>query len=215
MTHLLYASRSSSRRRLLRAAALAVSTVAASAVLPGCVLLVGGAAVGGGLMITDRRTSGAQVEDEAIELKSASRIREAVGDRAHASVTSFNRVALVTGEVPTEADRDAVINAVKGVENVHTVDDELLVGQNASLSTISSDTVITSRVKGAFVEAKDLQANAIKVVTERGNVYLMGIVTEREADRATEIARGVPSVMKVVRVFEVISEAELANLQRK
>jgi osmotically-inducible protein OsmY len=199
----------------LRAAALAGLAAGAGTVLPGCVLLVGGAAVEGGLIITDRRTSGAQVEDEAIELKSGSRIRDAVGDRAHAHVTSFNRIALVSGEVPTEADHDAVVRAVKSVDNVRTIDDELLVGPNASLSTVSSDTLITSRVKAAMVQAKDLQANAIKVVTDRGNVYLMGIVTEREAARATDLARGVPGVMKVVRVFEVISEADLAALQNK
>ncbi|HEX4508438.1 MAG TPA: BON domain-containing protein [Burkholderiaceae bacterium] len=213
MTHPLTPLRLS--RPLLRTAALAVSVAAAAAVLPGCVLLLGGAAVGGGLIVTDRRTSGAQLEDESIELKSSKRIREAIGDGAHAGVTSFNRVALVSGEVPTEADHEAVIRAVKGVDNVRNVDDELLVGPNASLSTVSSDTVITSRVKAALVEAKDLQANAIKVVTDRGNVYLMGIVTEREAARATDLARGVPGVMKVVRVFEVVSEAELANLQHK
>jgi osmotically-inducible protein OsmY len=213
MTHPLTPLRLS--RPLLRTAALAVSVAATAAVLPGCVLLLGGAAVGGGLIVTDRRTSGAQLEDESIELKSSKRIREAIGDGAHAGVTSFNRVALVSGEVPTEADHEAVIRAVKGVDNVRNVDDELLVGPNASLSTVSSDTVITSRVKAALVEAKDLQANAIKVVTDRGNVYLMGIVTEREAARATDLARGVPGVMKVVRVFEVVSEAELANLQHK
>jgi osmotically-inducible protein OsmY len=213
MTH--FASRPASRRRLLHIAALAACLAATGAVLPGCVALLGGAAVEGGLIITDRRTSGAQLEDQSIELKAAKRIRETTGDRAHAHVTSFNRIVLISGEVPTDADRDAVERAVRGIENVRSVDDELLVGENASLSTISSDTVITSRVKAAFVEAKDLQANAIKVVTDRGNVYLMGIVTDREAERASELARGVPSVLKVVRVFEVISEADLANLQNK
>jgi len=205
----------STRRRALHAIALAASAAAVTSALQGCVLLLGGAAVEGGLVLTDRRTSGAQLEDEAIELKSGQRIHDAVGDRAHVSVTSYNRVALITGEVPTEADKATVVNTVKGIENVHNVDDELVVGANATLSTISSDTVITSRVKTALFGAKDVQSNSIKVVTARGNVYLMGLVTEREAARATEIARNVPSVMKVVRVFEILSEAELANLQNK
>jgi len=207
------------RRSRLPAAArtAAVFSLAAAVLgtLPGCVAVVGGAAVGSALMLSDRRSSGAQIEDESIELKSGSKIKAAIGDRGHVNVTSYNRIVLVTGEVPSEADKTAVIEALRGIENVGNVDDELLVGPNSSISSRSSDTYITSKVKGALVDAKDLQSNAIKVVTERGNVYLMGRVTEREATRATEIARSTSGVMKVVRVFEILSEAELANLQNK
>jgi osmotically-inducible protein OsmY len=176
---------------------------------------VGGAAVGGALMMSDRRSSGAQIEDESIELKSGGKIQGAIGDRGHVNVTSYNRIVLVTGEVPTDADKTAVIAAIRSIENIANVDDELLVGPNSSMSTRSSDSYITSKVKTAFVDAKDLQSNAIKVVTERGNVYLMGRVTDREATRATEIARSTSGVMKVVRVFEILSESDLANLQNK
>jgi osmotically-inducible protein OsmY len=207
------------RRPHLRAAArvAAIVSITASALcaLQGCVAVVGGAAVGGALMMTDRRSSGAQIEDESIELKSGGKIQGAIGDRGHVNVTSYNRIVLVTGEVPTDADKTAVITALRSIENVGNVDDELLVGPNSSMSTRSSDAYITSKVKTAFVDAKDIQSNAVKVVTERGNVYLMGRVTEREATRATEIARSTSGVMKVVRVFEILSEAELANLQNK
>ena len=176
-------------------------------------LVLGGAMVGGALSFTDRRTSGAQLEDETIELKSGSRLRDALSDRAHVNVTSYNRSALLTGEVPTDADRAAAELAVTGIENVRGIVNELVVAFNSSLTARSSDTIVTSKVKAGFLDAKDLQSNAIKVVTERGVVYLMGRVTEREAGRAAELARSVGGVSRVVKVFEVISEAELAQLQ--
>jgi osmotically-inducible protein OsmY len=213
-----FTTRSMSRalaRSLLRAALAAPLAAASFGALQGCVAVVGGAAVGGALMMTDRRSSGAQIEDQSIEMKSGTKVTESIGDRGHVNVTSYNRIVLVTGEVPTDADKAAVVAAIHGIENVSNVVDELLIGPPSSMSTRSSDALITSKVKGALVEAKDMQSNAIKVVTERGNVYLMGRVTEREATRATEIARSTSGVMKVVRVFEILSEAELANLQSK
>ncbi|MFN3390014.1 MAG: BON domain-containing protein, partial [Allosphingosinicella sp.] len=127
--------------------------------------------------------------------------------------TSFNRKVLLTGEVASEADRQRVLRIVQGVDNVAGVVDELAVMGSPSLTARSSDALVTARVKAAFVDAKDLSANAIKVVTERGTVYLMGLVTAREAQRAADIARTVPGVQRVVRVFEIISEADLARLQ--
>jgi osmotically-inducible protein OsmY len=190
--------------------------LAAATALPACApLLLGGAVVGGTMMATDRRTSGAQIEDQSIELKAANRAREAVAvadrDRTHVSVTSYNRIVLLTGEVASEADKANVEQAVGRIENLKNVVNELGVGSPSSLSGRSSDTLITSKVKASLVEAKDIMSAAFKVVTERGVVYLMGRVTEREATRATDIARGVSGVMKVVRVFEVVSEAELAG----
>jgi osmotically-inducible protein OsmY len=198
----------------LRAALAAI--VAASGLLSACApLIVGGAAVGSVLVFTDRRTSGAQLEDQAIELKAMNRVREAIGERGHVSATSYNRVVLITGEVPAEADRATVEQAIARVENVKSTVNELAVMGNSSLTARSNDAILSSKVKATFVDAKDLQANAFKVVTERGTVYLMGRVTEREATRATELARSVGGVQKVVRVFEILSEAELADLQPK
>jgi osmotically-inducible protein OsmY len=200
--------------RALRLTTLAAA-VAGSVLAAGCAapLIVGGAMVGTAFAVTDRRTSGAQLEDEAIELKSITRVRDTLGDRGHVNATSYNRSVLITGEVPNEADRHAVEQAIARIENVRSTVNELTVAGNSSLGSRTNDGVLTSKVKATFIDAKDIQSNAIKVVTERGTAFLMGIVTEREAARAAELARSVSGVTKVVRVFEVISEAELAQLQ--
>jgi len=190
--------------------ALAIATLAS---LQGCIALLGAGAVAGGMSLNDRRTGGAQVEDQAIELKSGGRLRDAIGDKGHVNVTSYNRIVLLSGEVPSEADKAAAEKAIASLEGVNNVVNELEVGPNSTLSTRSSDTVITTRVKSALIDAKDIQSSAVKVVTERGNVYLMGRVTEREAARAADIARAQPSVLKVVRVFEILSEEQLSNLK--
>jgi osmotically-inducible protein OsmY len=198
-------------RRSLRA--LALATLAASTVLGGCApLVMGTAMVGSALVVSDRRTSGTQVEDQAIELKSASRIQAAVGNRGHVNVTSYNRAVLLSGEAASDADRAAIEQAVRGVENVRSVFNEIATMGSSSMTSRSNDTLVTTRVKAAFLDAKDLQAHVVKVVTERGVVFLMGRVTEREAARATELARGVNGVLKVVRVFEILTEAEVAAL---
>lgn len=184
--------------------------VAAS--LSGCAALVVGGAVGTAMVVIDRRTAGTQLEDQNIELKSLTRIRESVGERGHINATSYNRQVLLTGEVQSEADRSAVEQAIGRIENVRLVVNELAVMGASSLTARSNDTILTSKVKASFIDAKDLQAGAVKVVTERGVVYLMGRVTEREANRATDLARGVSGVQKVVKVFEMLSEAELATL---
>ena len=195
---------------------LLAAVLAAATLLGGCApLVLGGAVVGGVLSYSDRRTSGTQVEDGAIELKAVSRVNAALGERGHVNITSYNRSVLITGEVPVEADRATVEQTVAGVEQVRATTNELMVGFNSSISTRSNDTILTSKVKAAYLDARDLQSNAIKVVTERSTVYLLGRVTEREAGRATDVARAVGGVAKVVRVFEVISEAELVNLQPK
>ena len=203
------------KSRTLRAASLAAA-VAACNLLGACApLIVGGAVLGGTLMATDRRTSGAQVEDQAIELKAMNRIRDALGDRGHVSTTSYNRVVLITGEVNNEADKAAAEQAVQRVENVKSTVNELEIMGPSSLTSRSNDAILSSKVKATFVDAKDVFANAFKVVTERGTVYLMGRVTEREANRATELARSVSGVQKVVRLFEIITEQELADMAPK
>jgi osmotically-inducible protein OsmY len=198
-----------------RRTALVISALLGATLLSACApLIMGGAMVGGTLVAIDRRTAGIQLEDEAIELKGANRARE-VSAAGHINVTSYNRMVLITGEVPNEVDRKAVEQVVSRVENVRSVVNELAVLGNSSLGVRSSDSLISGKVKASFVDAADLQAKALKVVTERGVVYLMGIVTEREAGRAADVARAVSGVQKVVRVFEVISEAELAALLPK
>ena len=202
------------RKQALRGvAARAVATLLAGAALAGCApLLVGGAMVGGTMMAIDRRTSGTQVEDQAIELKAMSRVRE-LGLPAHVNVTSYNRMVLVTGEVPRESDKVAVEQLVSRVDQVKSVVNELAVMEPSGVASRTQDSIISGKVKASFVDAKDVQAPAAKVVTERGVVYLMGRVTEREAARFADVARSVDGVKKVVRVFEIVSEAELAQIQ--
>ena len=197
---------------------LALAALAASALAGGlsaCApLVIGGAMVGGTLIAVDRRTSGTQLEDEGIEFRATNRTKDAMGDKAHVNVTSYNRQVLLTGEVPTEADRALVEKTVKEVDNVRAVVNELAVMPNSSLVQRSNDTLITGKVKASFVDAQDISLNAFKVVTERNTVFLMGRVTPREVARVTEIARGVGGVEKVVRVFEIVSEDELARYKQ-
>ena len=191
-----------------------LGVLAATAALSGCVpLLVGGAMVGTSLVATDRRTSGTQLDDQSIEIKGLKRVSEALGERGSVSVTSYNRVVLLTGQVSSEADKALVEQAVARIDNVRSVVNEVELATTASFGNHSNDTLLTSKVKASLVDAKDLQANAFKVVTERSVVYLVGRVTEREGSRAADVARGVSGVSKVVKVFDIVSEAELAGLQ--
>ena len=180
--------------------------------LTACIpLVIGGAAAGGALVATDRRTSGAQLEDEGIELRANSRIRSSVGDSTHVNVTSYNRQALITGEAPNEQQKQLVEQIVKGVDNVGSVVNEMTIGFVSSLSRRSQDALISGRIKASILDSKDLFLNAFKVFTENGTVYLMGRVTQREGDRVTSIARSTPGVSKVIRVFEIVTEDELAR----
>lgn len=189
------------------------SALGASFLMSACVpLIMGGAAVGSALVATDRRTSGTQLEDQGIELRASSRIREQLGDRVHINVNSYNRIVLLTGETRNDEDRAAVERIARGVENVSNVLNEVGVGMLSSLSSRANDVTIAAKVKASLLDAKDLITNAFYVVVERGNVYVMGRVTEREANRVTDIARGVKGVQKVVRAMEIISEEELARM---
>jgi len=198
----------------LRVQKILLASVVGASLLSGCAPLVVGGAVVTGMVAVDRRTTGIQVEDQGIELKVADAVRKDLGDRVNLNVTSYNRRVLLTGEVRNEADRSRATQLAQSQENVREVINDLAIGAPSSLSQRTKDSVTTGQVKAAFVDAKDLQASAVKVVTERGIVYLMGRVTTREAQRATDIARGIRGVVKVVRVFEDISEEELKRLSQ-
>ena len=203
--------------KIRRAVCSSLAVVLLGGALSACVpLVVGGGMVAGTLVAVDRRTAGTQVEDESIEVKAANRIRDTLGDKARINVTSYNRQVLLTGEVGNETDKQAMTRLVESVDNVRGVVNEVVVAPfTATLSQRSADTFITGKVRASLLDAKDLQASAIKVTTENKVVYLMGIVTPREAKRAAEIARGVKDVTKEVRVFEVVSEDDLARYQPK
>lgn len=187
------------------------TAVLAMASLSACAPLVLGTAVGGAFMATDRRTSGMQLEDQTIEIKASNRIKDAIGDLGHVNVNAYNRWILLTGEVPTEADKAGAERAARGVENVSNVYNELTVSLNSSLGSRSSDVLLAGKVKATLVDARDIISNAFSVVVERGDVFIMGLVTEREANRAAELAASVKGVNRVVKVMQIISEDELAR----
>jgi len=201
---------------LLPRYALVFAALAAGLASTGCApLMLGGAMVGGALVATDRRTSGAQVEDQGIEYKAASKLRENFGGNAHISINSYNRTVLLTGEMATEEDKAKLESVISKVDNVRTVLNEVVVAPVSTLGSRSNDLVIAGKVKATLVDAPDLLSNAFYVVVEREVVYLMGRVTERESKRAAELTRGVSGVKKVVRAFEIISEEELARITPK
>jgi len=174
----------------------------------GCALLVaaGVATVGTGVAVSqDRRTGGMLVEDQNIESKSNRRISEKMGDNAHVNVTSFNRNVLLTGEVSSESARKEIEQAVKSVEHVRNVVNEIAVTPVSSFTSRSNDALITSKVKGRFMDGGKFQINHVKVITEDSVVYLLGIVNADEAGSAVDIARSTNGVRKVVKVFEYMN----------
>lgn len=180
--------------------------------LGGCVALAGGAVAGSAMVAMDRRSSGTQLDDQAIELRAATAVDQTLGDRGHVNATSYNRVVLLTGEVPTEADRSRIEAEIAKVDNVRLVLNELAVMPNTTLSQRANDTIVTGKVKAAIFDTKELQVVSVKVVTERGVVYLMGRVTEAESMVAAQVVRGVGGVQRVVKAFEIISPAEAAAM---
>jgi len=218
MTHPLRPSAARSERPTrgaalsLRLAAGVLAGASFAGMLSGCVALAGGAVISGASLAVDRRTTGTQVDDQAIEFEAGNVIAKAIGERGHVSATSYNRVVLLTGEVFDQVDRDKVDSAVRALPKATGVVNELAIAPSASLSTQSNDALITAKVKAAFVDTRDLQAASIKVVTERGIVYLMGLVTDAEANRAAEVTRGISGVRKVIKVFQPITAAELKAL---
>jgi osmotically-inducible protein OsmY len=170
--------------------------------LTGCFPAVVGGAAAGGAMAADRRTSGIYVEDENIELKTLKRLSQYMDKASHINVTSYNRIVLLTGEVPNDGQLAQAETLTREVSNVRNIHNGLTVGPASSIGDRSNDTFLTTKVKARFVSENLFPANVVKVVTEGSVVYLMGIVTEKEGEDAVEIARTTEGVTKVVKVFE-------------
>ncbi len=177
-------------------------TISLGSQLTACLPVVIGGAAAGGAMAADRRTSGIYVEDENIELKASKQIADTLGDAAHVNITSYNRIVLLTGEVPKEADKATAEGITKAITNVRSVTNELAVMPKTSVSSRGNDAYLTSKIKAKFVADGRFPANLVKVVTENSVVYLLGIVSHAEAQFATEIASNADGVTKVVKVFE-------------
>lgn len=190
--------------RLVLTLALLAATLPA---LQGCFPLVAGGIAVGALAIDDRRTLATQAEDKTIFAKAETRINERLGNQVHINITSFNRRVLLTGEVPDERTRTEAERIAGGVENVAIVVNELQIAGISSLTARTNDAIITSKVKGNFVDEREVQANAFKVVTEASVVYLMGLVTRAEGDRAAAVAARTSGVKQVVKVFDYVPVA--------
>lgn len=199
-------------KRLLITATLAALALP---VLQGCVPAVATGVGAGALMIADRRAGETYLADEAIEIRSLNRISDRFGDKVHVNVTSYNLKALLTGEVPDAGIKEDLEKAVAGIVNVKGVVNEVAIGAISSFGARSNDTYITSKVKARFIDANKFQANHVKVVTEAGTVFLLGLVTRKEGDDAAEIARTTSGVKKVVRVFEYIEFRDAQRLDTR
>jgi osmotically-inducible protein OsmY len=195
---------------------LALPTVALLAALvpalSGCIPVVAVGVGAGALLISDRRYAETYLADEAIQIRVSNRVGEKFGDKAHLNITSYNRMLLLTGEVPDAAMRAEVEKVASSVPNVKSVTNELQVAGISNFGGRSNDTYLTSKVKARFIDANKFAANHVKVVTEAGVVYLLGIVTQKEADAAVEIARTTGGVVKVVKVMEVIPDEQAKQL---
>lgn len=172
--------------------------------LTACVPVVAGGAAAGGLIAADRRSTGAYLEDQEIELKAEKAINDNLKENVHANVTSYNRRVLITGEVSNEANKAKAESVVRPIQNVNRINNQLVIGANSTISSRTNDTYITSKVKTKFISENKFAANLVKVVTENGTVFLMGMVTHKEGDDAAEIASKVSDVKKVVKDFEYI-----------
>jgi osmotically-inducible protein OsmY len=195
-------------RQLVTLSVLALAAVLAlPPLLSGCAapLFVAGAVATGALVATDRRSTGAQVDDTTIETKITTSAGTTFGDRIHLNVTSYNGIVLLTGEVPDQAAWTEIGTLAKGTDRVRSVQNELVIGPNTPLSSRTNDTYITSKVKSRFIEANKFSATHVKVVTERQVVYLMGIVSRQEGEDAAQIASTTTDVVRVVKLFEYMS----------
>ena len=204
------------RRNSPTMTAVAALLAGAALLTSGCAaVVVGGAVVGGALVASDRRTTGSQVDDEVIEQKARSRLNDSLGERGHIGAVSYNRMVLLVGEVEAEPDKQTAEQVIARIDNVQSVVNELRVAPATSVGNRAGDAFVTTKVRASLVDAKDLLARSFKVTTHRNVVYLMGRVTQREADRAAEVARGVSGVAKVVKVFDIVTEPELNNIAPK
>jgi osmotically-inducible protein OsmY len=187
----------------MKAVAAALAVLAALPALQGCVPAIVAAGVGAtALVATDRRSTGAQVDDQSIELKIGTAVNGKYGTEVHVNATSYNGLVLLTGEVPNRTVEDDVVNVARTTDRVRKVDNYLVIGPATEIGARSNDSYITSKVKARFVESDKFSATHIKVVTERAVVYLMGIVTRAEGDDAARLASTTAGVARVVKLFE-------------
>lgn len=191
---------------------LALALATALPALNGCATAVVATGGVGALALHDRRSFGTLTDDESTEWKAAARVPEKYRDSAHLNFTSYNRKLLITGEVPNEQARQEIMASLRPIEGIRQIHDESAVMPPSSLAARSRDSLTDAKVKARLIDDKQLSANHIKVVTERGTTYLLGLVSDREARIATEIARTTDGVRRVVSLFEILGDAELRRV---
>ncbi len=190
----------------------AVAFVSVLPMLQGCVAAVATGAAVGVMSAYDRRTTGVQTDDETTEWKAQQRVPDRIKAASHINFTSYNRYILITGEVPNDEAKASVAELAGKLDNVKGVYNELGIGPVSTLTNRSNDGYITSKVKARLVDSNQISANHVKVITEAGTVYLMGLVNEREAKVAVAVARTTSGVRKVVNVMEIVSESETQRI---
>ena len=196
-------------RPLMLAAALSTAALSLSACAP---LIVGGAAATTAVVVTDRRTSGVQLEDQNMAFKAQSQISQKLGDTARVNAMAYGGHLLLTGDVPTEEAKSQATAIAQGIENVKQVTNQLNVGPIASFGVRSNDTWLTSKVKTALINTKYVPSGTIALTTDHGVVFLMGKVTQAEGEYAANATADVGGVTKVVKLFETISREEAIRL---
>ena len=183
--------------------------------LTGCFPLIAGGVAGGAMVIADRRNPGTQAIDRGIQLEAESFLIKKYGDNVHINVTVFNRRVLLTGETRTEDLKSDITRQIRAMKNVTEVFNELTPAPISALTARANDSFLTTRIKSTFIATEGVPSNSMRVVTESSKVYLMGIATEAEANRAVDIARSIPGVKQVTKLFDLISESDKRRLDNQ
>jgi len=199
------------KRRTFNLFFLSIATTS----LTGCFPLIAGGVAGGAMVIADRRNPGTQAIDRGIQLEAESFLIKKYGDNVHINVTVFNRRVLLTGETRTEDLKSDITRQIRAMKNVTDVFNELTPAPISSLTARANDSFITTRIKSTFIATEGVPSNSMRVVTESSKVYLMGIATGAEANRAVDIARSIPGVKQVTKLFDLISESDKRRLDNQ
>lgn len=187
----------------------------AATLLSGCGVLAVGAVTGTTAVLADRRSPGVQAIDVGIQLEAGNYLIKRYGDNAHITVTAFNQKVLLTGEAKDADIKGGAGVYLKELKNVRSVFNEIVIGPNSSFTARASDTYLASRIKAQMIFTNDLPSNSMNIVVEASNVYLMGILTKAEAERAKKVASNTSGVKQVFIFFDIISDAEKARLDRQ
>jgi osmotically-inducible protein OsmY len=183
--------------------------------LSACAVVAIGGVTAGATIMADRRTPAVQAIDKGIELEAENALAKRFGDNAHINVTSFNQKVLLTGEVKDSDIKNEASSYVKAMKNVRSVFNELVIGPNSSFTSRANDSYLESKIKTQMIFTDQLPSNSMAIVAEGSSVYLMGILTQSEADLAKKVATNTNGVKDVYVYFDVISDQEKIRLEKQ